>query len=664
MNRTPTKQAPGATPYEVWTGKKPYLGHCKIFGCEAYVHIPKQKRYKLQPKSKKLMFVGYEGNSTNYRLFDTDTKQVTVSRNVIFHEKSTDIAHNVNKKTKIVIEENSDEEERVEEDVQDKEEKKARPQRETRVPSRFEDYELNYVEIDVPETYQEALASENKNSWKKAIDEELEALEKNNTWEYAILPEGKKPITSKWVFKIKRDTDGNVVRYKARLCAKGCQQKAGLDYSDIFSPTTRYDTIRILLAVVAQNDFEFMQFDIKTAFLYGDIDNDIYMTIPEGVKINNESNNTVCKLKKSLYGLKQAPRLWNKKFNHFIQNFGLIQSKIDNCVYYGNLNNTKVILVIYVDDGLIISENMETIECVLDELRRNFEITVQTPNYFVGLEIVRDRNEHSVFIHQTNYVKQIIKRFGFDDANPIGIPADPHTNLSSSVDNTLGEDEVPYRQAVGSLLFAAIVSRPDISYAVGAVSRYLSNHTQTHWNAVKRIFQYLKDTPNLGIKYRKTESLQLIGYSDANFASDVTTRKSITGCALKLCNGPVVWTSQKQNSVSLSTTEAEYIAASQTVKEILWARQLLEDVCETINKPVKLYVDNQSAIRLIRNPEFHKRTKHVDVRYHFVREKVSDGVIEPVYIQSADQLADIFTKALPKQAFSKLRSALGIQTLF
>lgn len=495
--------------------------------------------------------------------------------------------------------------------------------------------------------------------WKRAIEEELEALDKNNTWEFTTLPNNKKAISSKWVFKIKRNPDGSVAKYKAQLCAKGCQQRRGIDYLDIFSPTTRYDTIRVLLAIATERDYEIMLFDIKTAFLYGDLEDDFYLEVPEGVSTNNQ--NFVCKLKKSLYGLKQAPRSWNHKFDSFLKNFGFIQSAADNCVYCGTVNNTKILLVIYVDDGLIISDSKKIINYVLTEMKKIFEITISEANYFVGLEIIRDRQDKSIFVHQSSYIKQIIKRFGFEDANPIKIPADPNTNLTSEMSNVLDENVVPYRQAVGSLIFAGIVSRPDIMYAVGVVSRFLTKHSLAHWNAVKRIFKYLKTTPHFGTKYKKGDTPLLVGFSDSDFASDIITRRSTTGYVIKIGNGVVTWASQRQHSVSLSTTEAEYVAAAQVTKEILWLQYLLEDIGEELNKPRVLYIDNQSAIKLIRNPEFHKHSKHISIRYHFVREQGRNGEIKPTYLASSEQTADILTKPLPRVSFEKFRWKMGME---
>lgn len=248
-----------------------------------------------------------------------------------------------------------------------------------------------------------------------------------------------------------------------------------------------------------------IQFDIKTAFLYGDLKEEVYMYPPEGTNIDKSK---VCRLKKSLYGLKLAPNCWNKKFNDFLNKFGFIQSQADHCVYRGMFKNIKVLLIFFVDDGIIMAETSETIQTVIEHLRGTFEIKVCEPAYFVGLEIERDRINRSIKIHQTNYISRILKRFNQEEAKPVKIPADSNSHLSSNdASEAFDQVDVPYREAVGSLLYAAIATRPDISYAVGIVSRYLSQHTNAHWNVVKKIFKYLVGPKTQGIEYKYSQLL-------------------------------------------------------------------------------------------------------------------------------------------------------------
>lgn len=449
-----------------------------------------------------------------------------------------------------------------------------------------------------PVTYNEAITSTDEEKWKKSIDDELEAHHRNMTWTIVEKPADSKIIGCKWVFRIKDEQSG--LRYKARLCAKGYSQTEGIDYTETFSPTVRYDSIRLLLSIAIQQNLHIVQFDVKTAFLYGVLQENIFMSVPEGLKAGP---NMVCKLNKSLYGLKQAPRCWNEKFDSVLKKFGFIKSQVDQCVYIGLYKEVKCYLLIYVDDGLLFSQEKYVLDDILNDLRTNFEITTCKPTNFVGmqLEICRE----SIFIHQTKYIEHLLNKFNMTDANPNSVPADPHVKLEKC--EAPPEKNILYREAVGSLMHTAIVSRPDIMYAVSLVSRFLNNYNNDHWNAVKKIFKYLNATKNFGLCYKQTEKNELIGYSDADYANDVETRRSVTGYVFILNGAAVTWCSQRQQSVALSTTEAEFMAACAATKEAMWLKQLLSDVGEFKQNSVCINIDNQSTISVIKNTDFHKR---------------------------------------------------------
>ena len=673
LNRTSTSQAPNSTPFEMWTEKSAILNHIKTFGCSAFMHVPKEMRNKLSPKSEKLILVGYDGNSTNYRLFNTDTKKIKISRNVTFDEDATVHEARVNIPAilpDVYVNESASEEQESQENREvgntgnpntinnDKDTSsegyKLRDRDNIRRPER---YEAHAVDIRIPQTFEEAINSAEKEKWRKAIREEIEALKANRTWHVTSLPKGKNAIDSKWVFSVKPCTNGgSIPRFKARLCAKGYAQRKGIDYHDTFSPTVRYDSIRILLALAVQRNYKLIQFDVKTAFLNGDLVDDVYMFPPEGMKFKE---GTVCKLEKALYGLKQASRQWNERIDSFLKSIKFQQSNADKCVYYRHSDASKVLLALYVDDGLLMGIDERELQSIISQLKATFEITsCNNVRSFVGMEITHNIDEGSIFIHQEGYIGRVIKKFGMEDAVGVSTPFDTYAHLTSVMEN---EAQVPYREAVGSLMFAAIVTRPDIAFAVGVVSRYLDKHGHSHWNAVKRIIRYLKNTREHGILYTKTTRSEVIqGFSDSDFANDIDTRRSTSGYTFKLSNGPVTWNSQRQSTVSLSTTEAEYIAASCETREAIWIRQLLCDVGEPMRGPTPIFMDSQSAIKLIHNPEFHKRTKHVDIRYHYTREKLANGDIDVHYVPSKRQLADVLTKAIPCSQFETLRNELGI----
>jgi hypothetical protein len=357
-----------------------------------------------------------------------------------------------------------------------------------------------------------------------------------------------------------RNPEGDVYRYKARLCARGFLQQRGVDYNETFAPVVRYDSIRVLLALVAAEDLELAQFDIQTAFLHGQLEEEIYMEVPEGLSGEKQSKSArksaVCKLNKSLYGLKQAPRCWNKKFSAFLHEFCFKETEADQCIFVGNVGNESVYLALFVDDGLIAAKSLDTLDIMLGRLNETFKITIGDTSMFVGMQIKRDRAKQKLFIHQSAYAKRIVSKFKMSEAKKASVPIDPNVVLYPVLENDKKVENVPYREAVGSLMFLAVVSRPDIAFAVNTVSKFLNNHNDEHWRAVKRIISDVSGTIEYGIEYFCSEkACELIGYSDADYANDIETRRSTTGYLFELANGPVTWCSQRQKLVTLSTTE-------------------------------------------------------------------------------------------------------------
>ncbi|UYV66363.1 hypothetical protein LAZ67_4001469, partial [Cordylochernes scorpioides] len=412
---------------------------------------------------------------------------------------------------------------------------------------------------------------------------------KHGNWDL-IIPDNAKAIGCKWIFRIKRKGNGEIDRYRARLVSKGFSQRRGIDYKETFAPVVRYDSVRVLLALATVMDMEIMQFDIKTAFLNGDLDEDIYMQIPEGIEVENK--NLVCKLKKSLYGLKQSPRIWNEKFTYFLKQFQLTQSQADPCVFYQTKTDAKIFLALYVDDGIMMSTSNNLLKELAQYLSSHFEVTISTQNQFVGLEI--DKEKGLIFLSQTSYIKRILDKFNMTSCNSSGTPVDPNMKLTrENINDTHDMHNVPYAEAIGCLMFLAVCTRPDIAFA--------ELWTQAFYN-------------------------------------------------------------QRQSVVALSTTEAEYIAASMASREAVWLKLLIKELTPNDN-PVPLMIDNQSAIRLILNPEFHKRTKHVDVKFHFIREQHKMKIIKIFNCPTEEQLADLLTKALPATRFKRLFKDIGMSAL-
>lgn len=704
VNRTPCRKTPGSSPFEKFFGKKPDLSHVRMFGSIAYELIDKKQRNKLQSRAHKRILVGYDSESSNYRLLDWTTKRISVSRHVKFDESSGPLDIDQHKKwptEKINIPNEDESEENMQhsddvqrpEDVQHPEEQHPeenvqRPEEDVQHPEDVqhseEDEEDVYpeenvrrqlrdraklrppdfyqctvccTELDEPQTYEEAMASNEVEQWRRAIEEEESALIKNNTWIKTKLPTGRKAITAKIIFKKKHDADGKVNRYKARLVVRGFSQRPGIDYNETYAPVIRYESIRLLFSLAAKEDFEIAQFDIKTAFLNGELDEEIFMQLPTGVT----DAGSVVKLKKSLYGLKQSPRQWNKRFHQFLCKFNFISSEADRCVYKGNIEGERVLLALYVDDGLVMAKTQQAVEMVICYLQQEFEITLGDMKTYVGIEIKRDRKLKQIKLTQKNYLLRVAKRFNMEDAKGISTPMEAGKHLVINNNDTSARINVPYREAVGSLMFAACVTRPDIMFAVAVVSRYLEQPATEHWTAVKRIIRYAKETADYGIVYDGTTAEPLVIYSDSDFAADPDTRRSTSGYVTVHCGGPISWQSIRQKIVALSTTEAEYVAASDATKEVIWIQRLMESVgAAAVGHATELRLDNQGSIKLIKNPEFHKRTKHIDVRFHFIRDIYSKGNIIINYVPSSQQLADILTKALPRNKFEENRQNLQI----
>ncbi|GJU28472.1 retrovirus-related pol polyprotein from transposon TNT 1-94 [Tanacetum coccineum] len=613
INRSPSTAVELKTPMEMWTGKPVNYSDLYIFG-------------------------RYADGVKGYRLWDPTNHKVVFSRDVVFMEdkfEENKEGDSTTKETTSIQMENefqsNDSSEAVpQHEVNETTESQApttrTSDRERKRPVWQSDYVMEsnvayclLTEEGEPSTLQEALNNPDASFWKEAMQEEIEALHKNKTWELVPLPGGRKPIGNKWVYKIKRNGDDQVERYRARLVVKGYAQKEGIDFNEIFSPVVRMTTIRVVLAMCATYDLHLEQLDVKTAFLHGNLEEEIYMLQPEGFKQKGKEN-LVCRLNKSLYGLKQAPRCWYKRFDSFIRSLEYNRLHADPCAYF----------------------------------KREFEMKDLGPaNKILGMQIHRDRVSRKIWLSQKSYVKKILQRFNMQDCKPISTPFPTDVKLSSKMSPSSEKERmemsrVPYASAVGSLMFAMICTRPDIAHAVGVVSRYMAEPGREHWEAVKRILRYIKGTSDVALCFGDSD-LIVTGYVDSDYAGDLDGSKSTTGYVFTLSGGTVSWVSKLQSVVAMSTTEAEYVAAAQASKEAVWLKMLLEELGHKQEK-ITLFCDNQSALYLARNPAFHSKTKHIRVQYHFIREKVEEGTVDMQKIHTDDNVADYQTKAINVQS--------------
>ena len=466
----------------------------------------------------------------------------------------------------------------------------------------------------------------------------------------------------------KKDPGKNDVRYKARLVAKGYAQKEGIDYNEVFSPVVKHSSIRILLTLVAQFNMELVQMDVKTAFLHGDLEEEIYITQPDGFKVAGKED-WVCKLNKSLYGLKQSPRQWYKRFDQFMIGQNYTRSNFDHCVYFHKLQDGSFIyLLLYVDDMLIASRNQGKICRLKAQLSKEFEMKdLGGAKKILGMEIARDRQRGTLCLTQKQYLKKVLQRFGMSEkTKPVRTPLAPHFKLSASQCPKTEEEreymsKVPYSNAVGSLMYAMVYTRPDISHAVGTVSRYMHNPGKEHWQAVKWILRYIQKTLDVGLIFEKDDMVgqHVVGYCDSDYAGDLDKRRSTTGYVFTLAKTPVSWKSTLQSTVALSTTEAEYMAITEAVKEAIWLQGLLDDL-GVGHKQVTVFCDSQSAIHLAKNQVYHARTKHIDVRYHFVWEIIEEGGVLVQKIKTDDNPADMLTKVVTSIKFNHCLDLINI----
>ena len=422
--------------------------------------------------------------------------------------------------------------------------------------------------IGEPRTYREAVRSPHRAKWERAMQEELDSIKDNDTFSLVPLPAGRHAIGCKWVFKIKRHADGSVERYKARLVAKGYSQLYGIDFTETFAPVVRFSSLRAILAIAAAADYEIHQMDVKTAFLNGDLDEDIYMQQPDGYRADGDQVDYVWKLNKSLYGLKQAGRAWNKKMNVALVELGFHALHSDCCVYIKRAASTVVFVLVYVDDLLLVTNDTTELTATKAALSGRFDMKDMGEAHFIlGVQIRRDRARRRLYLSQQEYVRTILKRFNMEDCKPVASPMATGVKLlrndPEDAVSTVDMADIPYASAVGALMYAALATRPDIAYAVTALCQFMANPAVSHWNAAKRVFRYLQGTQEHALVYggHGGKDQPLYGYSDSDWGNDVNDRRSVTGWVFFLHDGAVSWQSHKQPTVALSSVEAEYMAA-------------------------------------------------------------------------------------------------------
>ncbi|GJZ97954.1 retrotransposon protein, putative, ty1-copia subclass [Tanacetum coccineum] len=453
-------------------------------------------------------------------------------------------------------------------------------------------------------------------------------------------PSNAKVVRSKWLFKKKTDMDADI------------------------------RAIRILIAITAYYDYEIWQLDVKTAFLNGRLDEDIYMGKPEGYVIKILSNR-VCKLQRSIYGLKQASRQWNKRFDEEIKKFGFTQNRDEPCVYRKASGSNVVFLILYVDDILIMGNNIPRLKEVKDYLGKCFSMKdLGEAAYILGIKIYRDRSKRLIGLSQSAYIDKILKKFNMHNSKKGYLPMEVKHELSNEMCASTPEEvaymkKVPYALAVGSIMYVVRCTRPDVAFAQNLVSRYQQNPGKLHWVAVKHILKYLRNTRDMFLVYggKPDTELNVTGFCDASWQCDKDDTKSQTGYVFVVNGGAVDWKSKKQTTIAMSATQAEYMAASEAAMEAVWIRKFVGDlgVMPSIKEFVNMYCDNSAAIIFAKDSGIMKGARHFLRRYHYVREQVESGEIKILKVHTDDNLADLFTKALPREKVIDHANGIGLQ---
>ncbi|PSR73944.1 hypothetical protein PHLCEN_2v10251 [Hermanssonia centrifuga] len=475
--------------------------------------------------------------------------------------------------------------------------------------------------------------------WKIACAQEMLAFVKANLFDEVECPKNRKVVGSKWVFRIKRGPNGKIEKYKARLVAQGFTQVKGIDYTETFAPVAKFISIRTLLSLAAKLDLEIHQMDVKSAFLNGDLDEEIYMKCPPG---HHAKEGIVWKLKKSLYELKQASCEWYKKVREEFEALGFTRSEADHSVFYKNENGALMIVAVYVNDMLLFSNSMKGIDQLKAELKDCYEMTdLGEVRCILNMEVNHDCAARTLTLTQRQYVKPILKRHMMVNCQTVSTPMQANLRLPKLLEAEV--DVKNHQSALGSLI------------------QHLTTPGKVHWEALMRVYRYLRGTVDYKLTYRgSSEAKDLIGFVDADHAGDPVDRRSITGYAFILNGAAVSWASKKQRTVATSSTEAEYVAGSNATKEVVWLQLLLSEIGQLDSGPKTLLIDNQSAIALAKNPVFHSAMKHIGVQHHYICEKFEEKVVSAEYVATGDQVADVLTKALPREKHEMFAKGLGL----
>ncbi|CAK9821285.1 Retrovirus-related Pol polyprotein from transposon TNT 1-94 [Anthophora retusa] len=505
---------------------------------------------------------------------------------------------------------------------------------------------INIQDIELPNNHTEAIKSKDSENWEKAMAKEITTMNQLGVWKLVQRQEGIKTIKSRWVYS-KKQTPGGDIKYKARLVAVGCNQKLGINYEESFAPVIRLETARIMLSLAAIYKMKIKQFDVKSAYLYGDLKEKVYMEQPPGFA---RENNKVCELRKSIYGLPQSGYYWNEKLHNTLVSLGLIRIEGEPCAYISESGQPQLMIGIYVDDFLIIGSDDIIIEKTVSKVRQYFELTEIKDKNFLNIKIIE--NEDGIQLSQAAYIEKILKKYNLEGYNPVKTPMCPTQDLDVYEDSPK-VDKTKYQELLGSLMYVAIGTRPDISYAISRLSQYNQEPRVMHLTAVKRVYRYLKGTRDYKLQYDRQES-QLTMSTDASW-SVTKDAKSYGAYVTKIGNNLITWKCQKQQLVALSTCEAELLAICEGVREIKWIKTILEGIGmgHLCKNPIEVKTDSKAAMEWINKDKVTNRTKHINRKYYFVKDEVKEKRVKLKHTKSEENEADLLTKGLTEEKVIK-----------
>jgi len=677
------------TPWEGFYGRAPDVSHLRVLGSKTYVQLPKQVREgKLNAVSELGRLVGYSDVSKAYRVLLNGTTTVRETRDVKFVEsdhkfeqEATGAAQPTAEKDTLLLET-----ELIYDDpcIQPQQEHTApthtteaaeptRPVTRSITRQMLQNAPLYQKQkqhdracqahgIEEPQSYNMAVNSPQSQFWHEAMDNEMAAHLANGTWEFAHIPPGVRPLGVKWVYKVKTKSDGSFEKYKARVVAQGFRQVEGVDYTEVFAPTSKQATLRALLAVTAAHNLELTQLDVKNAFLQGDLVEEVYVNIPQGYDMPPGHEGMGLLLKRPLYGLKQAPRAWHQKLSQVLCDLGFQVSAADPALYILRGEGGCIYLLTYVDDMLMAGANAQEMQTVKEQLMKQLDIhDLGEPTGFLGMRITRDRDAKTVVLDQEAYVMNCLTSFNMLNAKPASTPLPVGIRLVAGEGDVLPQKQKEeYLKIVGSLLYLGLCTRPDIAHAVGVLSRFMRAPTNIHQHAAREVLRYLNKTRDVGLVYGSSLDIhRLTCFHDADYAGDVDTRKSTTGYVFIMGGAAVAWGSKLQKLVTLSTTEAEYIAAAAAIKEGLWQRKLWGELTGVV-PVIDAHCDNQSTIKVLKHNLVQQRSKHIDVQHHFCHERIAAGHVDLKYVDTCNMAADCLTKAVSVHILSRCKNSMGL----